>query len=177
MRAQDFCFLQALVGFVGFGHGPARFQMRGDEREGEIGRGADVQFGEAAADAKTAAVEQEHLVRVRAARDDGQFAQHGDVDVRVLAADQFPIGKVQAFGLERTAQFHERAQSAHFLQREHVGIQRADAFADLGPGGGGFGLRPRFRRLVQIIFHVISGDAEIVARRGQENTTARAGTG
>ena len=165
--AQDFCFLQALVGFVGFGHGPARFQMRGDEREGKIGRGANIQFGETAADAKTAAVEQENLVCVRAARDDGQFAQHGHVDIRVLAADQFPIGKVQTLGLERTAQFHERAQSTHFLQREHVGIQRADAFADFGPGGGGFGLRTRFRRLVQIIFHVIGGDPETVRGEGR----------
>jgi hypothetical protein len=33
---------------------------------------------------KPRAVEQKNVIRVRTARDDGQLAQHGDVDVRVL---------------------------------------------------------------------------------------------
>ena len=140
--AQNLRLLETFLGFVGIGHGPARFQMRGDEREGEIGRGADVQFRKAAADVKPAAVEQENLVRVRPARDDGQFAQHGHVNVGVLAAHPFPIREILTLGFERAAQFHERAEAAHFLQRKHVGIQCVDAFADLGPGVGGFGLRP-----------------------------------
>ena len=148
------------LGLVGFGHGPARFQVRGNEGEGEIRRGLDVHLGKTAADGKAAAIEQEIVIGVRAAGNDGQPAQHGHVNVRIPALHVFPVGKIQAFGFERIAQFHEGIGAAHFLKGDDVGIQRADAFADLGPGPGGFRLRTRFGRLVQIIFDVVSGNAK-----------------
>ena len=146
--AQDFRLFEPLLGFIGFGRGPARFQVRGDEREGEICRGLNFHLGKSAADVKAPPVEQIDLVRVRMPRDNRQAAQYGDVDVGGCAADQFPKRKVRAFRPERSAEFEQRVRPAHFFEREHVWVQRTDAFADLGLGLGGFDAGTRFSRLV-----------------------------
>ena len=64
------------------------------------------------------------------------------------------------FGMERRAQFQQRIGRAHFFQREHVRIYRLDTFADFGFGFGGFDMRTRFGRLIQVIFNVVSRDAK-----------------
>ena len=140
--------------------------MRGDEGEGEIRRGLNVHFGKTAADGKAAAIEQEIVIGVRAAGDNGQPAQHCHVNVRVPALHVFPVRKIQAPGFERIAQFHEGIGAAHFFKGDNVGIQRADAFADLGPGPGGFRVRTRFGRLIQIIFDIVSGNAKCSGGKG-----------
>lgn len=61
--------------------------MRSDQRKNEIRRGLNIQFGETALDHKTFAVEEENFIRVRAARDNGQPAQHGNVEVGVETLD------------------------------------------------------------------------------------------
>ena len=134
--------------------------MRGDEREGEIRRGLDFHFRKSTADAKASSVQKKFVVRVRMPRDDGKFAQNGDVDVRVHAADVFPKRKIKPVGLERRAQFQQRIGRAHFFERDHVGIHRLDAFADFGFRLGRFDVQTRFGRLIQIIFDIVSGDAE-----------------
>ena len=96
------------------------------------------------------------------ARDDGKLAQHGDVDVGVVAGDVFPERKILTVGFERGAEFEQRVGAAHFFEGEHFGIQRADAFADFRLGFGRFGMRPRRGGLIQIIFDIVSGDAERV---------------
>src|ERR1035441_209056 len=50
--------------------------MCSKEREGEIRRGLDVHFREIALDLETAAVEEEKLIRVRKACDDGELAKN-----------------------------------------------------------------------------------------------------
>ena len=134
--------------------------MRGDEREGEIRRSLDVHLGKAALHAKLPAIEQKQIVRVRMPRDDGPPTQHGNVNIRVRAANMLPKWKIQPVGLERRAQFQKRVGRPHFLEREHVRFDGFDAFSDFGLGLVGFGVRTRCRRLVQIVFHVVSGDAE-----------------
>jgi hypothetical protein len=136
--AQDFCFFETFLGFVGVGHGPARFQMRGDEGEGEIRRGLNLHFGKSTTDVETASIQKKSFIRVRMPRDDWKFAQHGDVNVRVCAADVFPIRIIESVSFKRRAQFQKRVGRSHFFEREHVGIQRADAFADFGFGFGSF---------------------------------------
>ena len=54
--AKNLGFLQAEVGLVGFGNGPARFEMGGDQREGIIGVYLNVHLGEATADAESTPV-------------------------------------------------------------------------------------------------------------------------
>ncbi len=164
--AQNLRLLMAQLGLVGVGAGPARFQVRGNEREGEICRNLDVHLGETAADVKTAAIQQEAVIRVRMPRDDGQLAQNGDMDVRVPALNVFPAWIIQSFGLERSAEFEQRVGAAHFFEREHVRIQRADALADFGARLNGFDLRTRFGWLVQIIFDVVGGNAKCFGGKG-----------
>ncbi len=103
--AQNVRLAEPFLGFVGFRRREPRFQMRGDDREREIRRGLDVHFREAAFDLKTPAVEQEKFVCVRMTRNDGKFAQDGDVDVRIETLDMFPKRKILAVGFERRAQF------------------------------------------------------------------------
>ena len=142
--------------------------MRDKEREGEMGRGANVHLGKTAADMEPASVQEERVVGMRPARDDRQTAEHGDMDVRVPAADEFPLRVIRSFGFERIAEFQQGAEAADFFEGDDVGVQRADAFADFGPGGGGFD-RARFPGLVEIIFDVIGGDAECAgAQAGRE---------
>ena len=164
--AQDFRFLETQLSLVGFRDGPARFQMRGDKRDSEIRRHRDVHLGKTAADGKAAAIEQEAVIRVRVARDDGEPAQNGNVNIRVPAPDVFPVRKIQSLIFERPAQFQERIGAAHLFQRDDVWIQRADAFADFGPGPGGFRVRTRLGRLIQIIFHIVSGNAKSFDGKG-----------
>ena len=76
---------------------------------------------------------------VASAGGEGEFAQDGDMDVGVEALDVFPEREVAAVGLERGAEFEQGVGGAHFLQREHVGIQRAEALADFGFRLDGFG--------------------------------------
>ena len=163
--AQNFRFLQAQFRFVGLGRGAARFQMRDDEGEGEIGFCLNFNFHKATADAETASVQKKTVIRVRMARDDGQPAQDGDVDVRVHTGDMFPKLKIQSVGLERRAEFEQCVCAAYFFECEHVGIQCANNFADFGLGLAGFDEAARFGRLIQIIF-VVSGDAESFGGEG-----------
>ena len=165
--AQDFRLLQTEFRLVGIGHGPARFQMRGNEGEGEIFIRLNFHFGKTPADAETTSVEQEAVVGMRMAGDKGKFAQHGDMDVGVKTLDVFPEREVAAVGLERGAEFEQGVGGAHFLQREHVGIQRAEALADFGPGLVGLDEAAGFGGLVQIIFDVVGGDAKRAGERIQ----------
>jgi hypothetical protein len=82
------------------------------------------------------------------------------VDVRVHAADVFPIRKIQSVGFKRRAQFQQHIGRAHFFECNHVGIHRRDAFTNFGFGFGGLDEMERFGWLIQIIFDVLSGDAE-----------------
>src|ERR1035441_10721505 len=100
--------------------------MCSKEREGEIRRGLDVQLRKAALDLEAAAVEQEKFIRVRAACDDGQLAQHGDVDVGVETLDVLPEREILSVGLERGAEFEQDVGAAHFFERQHVGIHGLD---------------------------------------------------
>ena len=95
--AQNFCLAETLLGLVCVGRGELRFQMSGDERESKICRDLNFHFRKSALDAKTFSVQKKFVVRVRMPRDDGKFAQHSDVDVRVRAADVFPKRKIAAF--------------------------------------------------------------------------------
>ena len=117
---------------------------------------------------KAAAVQQEVVVRVRLAGGNGQLAQDGDMDVRVPALHVFPIRIIQSFGPERSAEFEQRVGGAHFFEREHVGSQRADAFTDFAARPSGFDVRTRFGRLIQIIFDVVSGNAESFGSKAVE---------
>ena len=65
--AQNFRFAMTFLGFIGDRCGETRFQMRGDEREGEIGCGLNVDFCESALDLEAAAVQQEKIICVRTA--------------------------------------------------------------------------------------------------------------
>ena len=76
--------------------------------------------------AKVSAVEQKKFVRVRAARDDGQSAQHDDMNVGVETRDVFPKRKIQPVGLERRAEVPTARWSRPFL--------RARARRDSRPG-------------------------------------------
>ena len=147
--------------------------MRGDERKSEIGLRLDVHFGKAATDGKAASVQKKIIVCVRTPRDDGQPAQDGDVDVRVPALHVFPVRIIQSFGLERSTQFHKRIRAAHFFQGDDVGIQRADAFTDFAARLGGFDVRARFGRLIEIIFDVVSGNAKCFGSKAVENKRAK----
>ena len=158
--AQNFRLAQPLLGFVGFGRGELRFQMRGDKREVKIWRGLDCHLRKTAFDLKTLAVQQEKIVRVRMPRHNGKFAQHGNMNAVIKTLDVFPKWKILSVGLERRAEFQERVGRAHFFERDHVGIHGADAFANFRFGLGGFDLPTRVGRLVEIIFHIVSCDAE-----------------
>jgi len=94
------------------------------------------------------------------AGDDGQSAKHGDMNIRVHAANEFPIRIIQPIGLERRAEFEQRVRAADFLEREHVGFHGTNAFADFGAPLGGLDARTRFGRLVEMVFDVVSRDAE-----------------
>ena len=81
------------------------------------------------------------------------------MDVGVEASDMFPVREVESFGLQGVAQFEQRVGAAHLLQGEHIGFEGEDALADFGfrigeLGGAGFG------GLIEIVFHVVGGDAE-----------------
>src|SRR5436190_24187989 len=117
--------------------------MRGDERERIAVVDLYVDFGEPAADAETPAGQKEVVVRVRPAGGEGEAAEDGDVDVGVETRDVFPERKVESIGLERRAEFEQRVGRAHFLEREDVGLQRADALADPGFAFRGLGVWPR----------------------------------
>jgi predicted amidohydrolase YtcJ len=55
---------------------------------------------------------------------------------------------------------HERAELAHFLKCDDVGIYSAKGLADFSLGFGGLGLRAGFGRLIEIVFDVVGGDPE-----------------
>ena len=59
LLAKDDGFLLAEIGFVGFGDGAARFEMRRDERERVFVVHTNIHLGESPAHAKPAAEQQE----------------------------------------------------------------------------------------------------------------------
>lgn len=157
--AEDFGFFEAHVGLGGCADGPLGFQMRGDEGEAVIGGDGDVHFGETAADLESLAVEEVSVVGLWAARGDGESAEDANVDIGIEAGDVFPIRQGEAVALECGLQFEQDIRLADFFERENIGFQRENTFENLGFGGVGFCVA-RAAVVVEIIFYVISGDAE-----------------
>ena len=75
--------------------------------------------------------EQEGIIRMRAAGGEGELAQDRDVDVGVPARDDFPELIGEAGGLEGGAEFEQRVGGADFLERDDIGVEGAQALANL----------------------------------------------
>src|SRR5258708_28706691 len=113
--------------------------MGGNQRERIIRAHLDVHLGETPANVETASTQEEIIVSVRTARGERKSAQHGNMNVRVKAAHVLRIWEIQSIGLERTAQFLQRAWAADFLQCDDVWPQCENAFAHFGFSLRGFG--------------------------------------
>src|SRR5437899_12514267 len=96
---------------------------------------------------------------MRSARRKWKFAEHGDMNVRIEACHVFPVRKIPPLGPQRSAQFLQGINAADLLQSQDVRLKRLDAFADFSSRLSRFGM-PRPGSVIQVVFQVISGNAE-----------------
>ena len=133
--------------------------MRRQQRELKLWRDLDVEFHKPPAHAEAPAIQQEAVVRVRSARDDGKSAQDGDVDVCVAAGDVFPVRVVEAGGLQAGAKLQQRVGAANFLKRQHIRAHGQQCVTHLGLALGGFRGAPR-HRAVEVVLDVVGRHTE-----------------
>ena len=124
---------EALLRFVGFRHGPARFQMRGDEREGEIRRGLNFHLGETALTRKRRPSSRKTSLVCGRRATMGSLLNTATWMLVSSPPTCSQYGKSRSVGLERRRAIPERVGAAHFFQREHVGIHAPRCFRGLWP--------------------------------------------
>jgi len=69
------------------------------------------------------------------------------------------MGIIKPLARERRPQFEQRVGAAHFLHREDVRTERANALADFGPGRLGF-RRTIAGGFIEIVFQVVGGNGK-----------------
>ncbi|MPN26522.1 hypothetical protein SDC9_173947 [bioreactor metagenome] len=86
----------------------------------------DIHLSKATTNLKTAAIQQETLVRVRAALHDWETAQHGHKYIGIPTFHVLDVRQVESAGLKGGLQLPQRGFTSHLLQRDDIGPQGED---------------------------------------------------
>ena len=141
--------------------------MGGDESEAAFFE-FEFHFAETAQHVKAAAAMEITFARVVADGGEGMFAEEGDVQICVPALHMLPMREVESLLFESGAKFQQRVGGTDFLERDEVGIYRADALANDASRWLGFWFVAE-RWSIDVKFEVVGGDGERARERESRN--------
>ncbi len=108
--------------------------MGGEGIEAVAGGERDFHVEDAPGGAVSAVIDQETFVLVGAALRDGEAAEEGDLNVGIVAFDDFGVGEIEVELAEAELDIGEGGGAADFLQGDDIGLGAGDYLAGGGAG-------------------------------------------